>query len=250
MVDNKECKNAIVTGARRGIGKAIVTMFAKNGINVWACASKKNEEFETEMELLAEKHGVWIKTVYFNLANQDETKIALREIFKEKQTIDILVNNAGVPYGGLMQMTSLDKLREVMEINFTAQIHMMQLVSKVMMRQKSGSIINMGSVGGIEAREGYLAYGASKAALLWATRSVSKELAKFNIRVNAVAPGLVETDMGEYKKDDERDKILNAISMKRMGTPEEIANAVLFLATEASSFMTGTILNVDGGRLL
>lgn len=250
MVDNKECKNAIVTGARRGIGKAIVTKFAENGINVWSCASKKNEEFETEMELLARKHGVWIKPVYFDLANQDETKNALREIFKEKQKIDILVNNAGVPYGGLMQMTSLDKLREVMEINFIAQIHMMQLVSKVMMRQKSGSIINMGSVGGIEAREGYLAYGASKAALLWATRSVSKELAKYNIRVNAVAPGLVETDMGEYKKDEERDKILNAISMKRMGTPEEIANAVLFLATEASSFMTGTILNVDGGRLL
>lgn len=242
--------NAIVTGARRGIGKAIVTLFAKKGINVWACASKENEEFETEMKQLAEQYGVWIKAVYFDLANEESTKQALMSIFKEKKSIDILVNNAGVPYGNLMQMTSLKKLREVMEINFIAQIQVIQLVSKIMMRQKSGSIVNMGSVGGIEAREGYLAYGSSKAAFLWATRSISKELAKYNIRVNAVAPGLVETDMGGYKKDDEREKILNSISMKRMGTPEEIANAVLFLATDTSSFMTGAVLNIDGGRLM
>lgn len=242
--------NAIVTGARRGIGKAIVTLFAESGINVWACASKKNEEFEEEMKELAEQNGVWIKNVYFDLKSESETKAALREIFKEKKPINILVNNAGIPFSGLMQMTSLDKLREVMEINFIAQIHVMQLVSKVMMRQKSGSIINMGSVGGIEAREGYLAYGSSKAALLWATRSVSKELARYNIRVNAVAPGLVETNMGKYKSDVERKKIIESISMKRMGMPEEIARSVLFLATDDSSFMTGTVLNVDGGRLL
>ena len=119
-----------------------------------------------------------------------------------------------------------------------------------MMRKKSGTIINMGSVGGIEAREGYLSYGSSKAAFLWATRSISKELAKYNIRVNAVAPGLIETDMGEYKNDAEREKVLNAISMKRMGKPEEVAKTVRFLASDDSSFMTGTILNVDGGRLV
>lgn len=241
--------NAIVTGARRGIGRAIVELFAQKGINIWACASKENEEFEQDMKQLSEEYHVWIKPVYFDLANEEETTNALKEVIKEKQPIDILVNNAGVPYGNLMQMTPLKKLREVMEINFIAQIHVMQLISRVMMRQKSGSIINMGSVGGIEAREGYLAYGSSKAALLWATRSVSKELAKYNIRVNAVAPGLVESDMGMYKKTEEQEKILNEISMKRMGRPEEIAEAVYFLATDASSFMTGAIMNVDGGRL-
>ncbi|MBS6465382.1 MAG: SDR family oxidoreductase [Clostridium sp.] len=241
--------NAIVTGARRGIGRAIVELFAQKGINIWACASKENEEFEQDMKQLSEEYHVWIKPVYFDLANEEETTNALKEVIKEKQPIDILVNNAGVPYGNLMQMTPLKNLREVMEINFIAQIHVMQLISRVMMRQKSGSIINMGSVGGIEAREGYLAYGSSKAALLWATRSVSKELAKYNIRVNAVAPGLVESDMGMYKKTEEQEKILNEISMKRMGRPEEIAEAVYFLATDASSFMTGAIMNVDGGRL-
>lgn len=241
--------NAIVTGARRGIGRAIVELFAQKGINIWACASKENEEFEQGMKQLSEEYHVWIKPVYFDLANEEETTNALKEVIKEKQPIDILVNNAGVPYGNLMQMTPLKNLREVMEINFIAQIHVMQLISRVMMRQKSGSIINMGSVGGIEAREGYLAYGSSKAALLWATRSVSKELAKYNIRVNAVAPGLVESDMGMYKKTEEQEKILNEISMKRMGRPEEIAEAVYFLATDASSFMTGAIMNVDGGRL-
>ena len=149
-----------------------------------------------------------------------------------------------------MQMTSMNTLREVMEINFIAQIAIIQIVSKAMMRKKSGTIINMGSVGGIEAREGYLSYGSSKAAFLWATRSISKELAKYNIRVNAVAPGLIETDMGEYKNDAEREKVLNAISMKRMGKPEEVAKTVRFLASDDSSFMTGTILNVDGGRLV
>ena len=241
--------NAIVTGARRGIGRAIVELFAQKGINIWACASKENEEFEQDMKQLSEEYHVWIKPVYFDLANEEETTNALKEVIKEKQPIDILVNNAGVPYGNLMQMTPLKNLREVMEINFIAQIHVMQLISRVMMRQKSGSIINMGSVGGIEAREGYLAYGSSKAALLWATRSVSKELAKYNIRVNAVAPGLVESDMGMYKKTEEQEEILNEISMKRMGRPEEIAEAVYFLATDASSFMTGAIMNVDGGRL-
>lgn len=248
MAEEKKL-NAIVTGARRGIGRAIVELFAQKGINIWACASKENKEFEQDMKRLSEEYQVWIKPVYFDLANEEETTNALKEVIKEKQPIDILVNNAGVPYGNLMQMTPLKNLREVMEINFIAQIHVMQLISRVMMRQKSGSIINMGSVGGIEAREGYLAYGSSKAALLWATRSVSKELAKYNIRVNAVAPGLVESDMGMYKKTEEQEKILNEISMKRMGRPEEIAEAVYFLATDASSFMTGAIMNVDGGRL-
>lgn len=245
-----EGKNAIVTGARRGIGRAIVKEFAENGINVWACASKENDDFEADMQALAKEHNVWIKPVYFDLQSEDEIKSAVKTILGEKQPIDILVNNAGIPSGGLMQMTSMATLRQVLEINFVAQIYLIQLVSKAMMRQKKGSIINMGSVGGIEAREGYLSYGSSKAAFLWATRSISKELAKYNIRVNAVAPGLIETDMGDYKKEEEQEKIINGISMKRWGRPEEIAKAVMFLASEDSSFMTGAILNVDGGRLI
>ncbi len=243
-------RNAVVTGARRGIGRAIVEEFAANNINVWACASKNNTEFEKDMASLSEKYGVWIKPVYFDLAKEDEIKNSLMGIIREKNTIDILVNNAGIPSGGLLQMTSMATLRNVMEINFIAQIYITQLISKIMIRQKEGIIINMGSVGGIEAGEGYLAYGSSKAALLWATRSISKELAKYNIRVNAVAPGLVKTDMGDFKDKEEQEKVLKRISMKRWGKPVEIAKVVMFLATDASSFITGSILNVDGGRLM
>lgn len=248
--NNITCKNAIVTGARKGIGRAITEEFAKNGIHVWACSSKENTDFETDMASLAKKYKVQIVPIYFDLRNGEEIKNAVKKIVSEKRSIDILVNNAGIPNGGLMQMTSMSMLRETLEINFVAQIYLIQLISRVMMRQKEGCIINMGSVGGIEARKGYLAYGASKAALLWATRSISKELAKYNIRVNAVAPGLIETDMGNYKKEEERNKIINEISMRRWGKPEEVAKVVRFLASGDSSFMTGAILNVDGGRLM
>ena len=137
-------KNAIVTGARRGIGRAIVQEFAENGVNIWACASKYDEAFEEDMRQLSEVNNVWIKPVYFDLKSEDEIKQSLREVIAEKKPIDILVNNAGVPSGGLMQMTSMNTLREVMEINFIAQIAIIQIVSKAMMRKKSGTIINMG----------------------------------------------------------------------------------------------------------
>lgn len=246
--------NAIVTGARRGIGRAITKKLVDNGINVWATTSHMDDSFVEDMNSLMGE--AWVHPIEMDLRNQESIKEAVKTMAKDvdkdgnKPTFDILVNNAGIPSGGLMQRTSMDTLRDVMDVNFISQIALIQMVSKYMMRQKSGSIVNIGSVGGIEAREGYLAYGSSKAAFMWATRCISKELAPYNIRVNAVAPGLVDTDMGDYKKDDEQEKILQAISMKRKGTPEEIAEVVYFLATDASSFITGSIINADGGRLI
>ena len=246
--------NAIVTGARRGIGRAITKKLVDNGINVWATTSHMDDAFIEDMNSLMGE--AWVHPIEMDLRNQDSIKEAVKTMAKDvdkdgnKPTFDILVNNAGIPSGGLMQMTSMDTLRDVMDVNFISQIALIQMVSKYMMRQKSGSIVNIGSVGGIEAREGYLAYGSSKAAFMWATRCISKELAPYNIRVNAVAPGLVDTDMGDYKKDDEQEKILQSISMKRKGSPEEIAEVVYFLATDASSFITGSIINADGGRLI
>lgn len=241
-------KNAIVTGCNRGIGRVIVEEFAKNGANVWACARTPNAEFEAYLADLSAKHKVWLKPVYFDLCDAAALKSAVQNIFKEKLPVDILVNCAGVAHGGLLSMTTMEKLKEVFEVNYFSSVYLMQLVSKIMMKQKSGNIINIASVGGIETNAGYLAYGSSKAALIWATKSVSRELGKYNIRVNAVAPGLTKTQMGGYKNAEELEKTIQRTSLQRMAEPIEIANTVVFLASNVSSFVTGHILGVDGGR--
>lgn len=227
-------KNAIITGSNRGIGKAMVESFAKNGANIYACARSQNEEFEKHLNNLAEKYKVWVKPIYFDLSDEMAIKEGFKQIHSNKQSIDILVNNAGMPYGGLLAMTPMIRLKEVFEVNYFSQIYLMQLVSKVMMKQKSGNIINIASVGGIETNAGYLAYGSSKATLILATKSISKELATYNIRVNAVAPGLTKTEMGLYKNEEEVTKTINRTSLTRMAEPIEIVNAVLFLASEDS----------------
>lgn len=241
-------KNVIITGCNRGIGKALMERFAKEGANIWAHARKKTEEFENEISTLTEKYGVSIYPIYFDLKDFEAIKLAVTEIRKSKQRIDILVNNAGIAHGGLLSMTRIEDLQEVFQINYFAQILLIQQVSRIMMRQKLGNIINMASVGGIEANAGYLAYGSSKASLIWATKCISKELAPYSIRVNAVAPGLTKTEMGMYKSEEELQKTINTTSLKRMAEVSEVVNAVLFLASEDSSFITGHVLSVDGGR--
>lgn len=241
-------KTAVVTGSNRGIGRELVTRFAEEGADIWACARTETEEFTGFIEELAGKRQVLIEPVYFDLSNSNQIKEGIQGIIKKKKPVDILVNNAGIAYGATFQMTSLDKLREVFEINYFAQIQIMQLISRCMMKQKSGSIINIASVGGIEANPGYLAYGSSKAALIWATKCLSKEMGSYGVRVNAVAPGLTETSMGHYKSEEELEQVVKRTSLRRMGAPKEIADAVLYLASEQASFVTGQILRVDGGR--
>lgn len=242
-------KNAIITGARQGIGRAILEEFAQNGANIWACARKQDIEFEEKIGELSELYRIWIKPIYFDLSDQDSIKDAMKRILQEKIPIDILVNNAGISYSGLMTMTPIAKLREVFEINYFAQIQIMQVVAKSMIRQKKGSIVNIVSVGGIETAPGYLAYGSSKAALLYATKSVSHELGEHGIRLNAVAPGLTNTKMGHAKEDKELQKVLNRSSLHRMAEPKEIASCVAFLASDKASFITGQVIIADGGRI-
>lgn len=242
-------RNVIITGSNRGIGFAMTKVFAQNGDNVWACARKKDEEFEKNIKEMSEEYGVWIKPAYFDLYDENEIKRGIKEILRDEKTIDVLINNAGTPHGGLMMMTPVSKIKEVYDINVFAQIQMMQLAGRRMMRQKSGCIINMCSVGGIEAYPGYIAYGSGKAALIWITRAVSKELAPYNIRVNGIAPGLVDTEMGNYKTDKEISKVFERMSIKRMGRPEEIAKAALYISSEDAAYMTGHIIVIDGGRL-
>jgi len=240
-------RNIIITGANRGIGLSMVVKFAENGDNIWACARKKNDDFEKKIKEISEKCNVWIEPVYFDLSNDEDIKSGIKHIITQKKGIDVLINNAGVPHGGLLTMTPVSKIKEVYEINVFAQIQIMQLVARQMMKQKNGCIINICSVGGIETYPGYIAYGSSKAALIWITKSISKELAPYNIRVNGIAPGLVDTKMGNYKSDKELEKVFERMSIKRMGKPDEIASAALYI-TDAL-YMTGHIMIVDGGRV-
>ena len=252
LKDSKTSKNkktVIITGANRGIGKALVEAFSYSGYDIYACARKKNNEYELFLNSLENRYNVKIAPIYFDLMDEEAIKNGMKQIFAEKKQIDVLINNAGIAYGGLFTMTSMDKLKEIYQINVFAQVQIMQLVSRVMMRQKSGCIINMCSVGGIETSPGYLAYGSSKASLIWITKSVSRELGKYNIRVNGIAPGLVDTEMGNYKSEEEKDKVLNRMSIQRMGKPEEIAKAALYIASDDAAYMTGQIIILDGGRV-
>lgn len=240
--------NAIITGASRGIGEATVKLFAQNGINIWACASRENKIFEEKMKKLETEFGVWIKPVYFSLENEEEVKTKIKEIINERQSIDILVNNAGVSPRSLLVMTSINDLRKVMEINFISQMLITQMIARKMMRQKSGNIVNVGSVSGCEyAENGGISYGCSKAALLFASRVLAKELAAYNIRVNSVSPGFVETPMWTERSEEFVREALERSTMKRMGKPEEIANVIYFLTTPNASYMTGTNTIVQGG---
>lgn len=246
-----EGKTAIITGANRGIGKETVKVFAENGADIFACARLRNEEFENDLVSLKETYQVDINPIYFDLSSSEQISSGIKEINKYKKTIDILVNCAGIADSGTINQTSITRLEEVFQVNYFAQIQIIQMVSRIMIRQKTnGSIINFASVGGIEANPGYLSYGSSKAALIWATRAISKELGQFGIRVNAVAPGMTKTDMGgAYKTEEQMSSVIERTGLKRIGEAREIAEAVLFLASDRASFINGDILSVDGGRV-
>lgn len=247
-VNNIQGKNAIITGCSRGIGKAILELFADSGVNVWACVRSLTDDAIEDFKRLESKTGVWIKPIIIDLADSESIKNGIREISKDKNNVDILVNNAGVSYGTALSMMKIEKIKELFDINFFAQLQMIQLVTRLMIRQKSGSIINLGSVSGLEVYVGNLAYGASKAALMYATKLLAKEYASYGIRINAVAPGTVHTDMDSARSEEQMDEVISRTALKRGADPEEIAKAIRFLASDDASYITGTILVVDGGR--
>ena len=241
-------KVAVVTGCNRGIGKEIVRIFAENGSNIWVWARKKHATFTEYINDLEQKHSVSINPVYFDLSDEEQIKTGVKTIKETKEPVDILVNNAGVIFTALFQMTSMQKLKEMFEINYFSQMLLTQYISRIMMRQKSGSIINISSSAALEGNEGRTGYASAKAAMITSTKVLAKELAPYNIRVNAVAPGLTQTEMMESSTpEDALKETLNRICMKRVGQPEEIANSVLFLASDLSSYMTSQVLRVDGG---
>lgn len=244
-----KAKNAIITGAGSGIGYATLELFAKNGANIWAFVHKANDELQEQYAQLSEKYGVWIKTVEFDLNEEDTVKKAVKQVIAEGLGIDILVNCAGMVNAKTLSMTTTDEMRASINANFLMPSLFMQLVSRKMMRQKSGNIINIISRAAPEYRSGAYAYGSSKMAMLWGTKAVAKELAQYNIRVNGVAPGLTETKLGTGRQTEEGiAAYVAANNIKRPAKPEEIAAAVLYLASDLSSYVSGQIINCDGGR--
>lgn len=240
-------KNAVITGCLQGIGGATLENFAKNGSNVWACALAPTDEFEATCKKLAEENNVWIKPIYFDLLNQDQIKAALKQIASEKLPVHILVNIAGMTKDAIFHMISMDQMRLVFEVNFFSQMFLTQYITKLMVRQKEGSVIFISSISALDGSYGQLSYSSSKAALIGATKTLSVELAGKGVRVNAIAPGVIATDMNKVVPEDIIQGHIKQMSIKRLGKPDEVSKAILFLASDLSAYITGQIIRVDGG---
>ncbi len=242
-----EGKNAIITGCRRGIGRAIVQKFAENGCNIWACARTPDPAFEQDMAGIAAVNGIWIRPVYFELTDPDQIKEGIRTVFAERKPLDILVNAAGICELGLFQMTPMDRIRTMFEVNLFSVMELTQYALKGMLRAKKGVVVNIASIAGLDVGPAICSYGTSKAALIHFTKNLASETGRQGIRVNAVAPGPADTDMVQIVRDKVGENLLLHAAMERLAKPEEIADAVLFLASDDASFINGQVLRVDGG---
>lgn len=243
-------KNIVVTGANRGIGKAIVTECAKNHANVWACMRSVSTEISEYMKMLEIEYGVKITLVELDLANEDSIKNAAKSILDEGLQVDGIVNNAGVTGANrLFSMTTMEEIRNTFEVNFFGPMFFLQRFSKKLMRWKSGSIVNISSVAALDGEPAQLEYVSSKAAVIGATKKLASEWGQFGIRVNAIAPGITQTDMICQMGDEIKNKTLDRTVLHRLGKPDEIAKTVVFLLSDQSSYITGQVIRVDGGGL-
>lgn len=242
-------KVILITGANGGIGRAMVEAFAKNGAEVWANVRNINQDFSEYCKNLTIKYETKIFPIIFDVTDFDAVRSAVMEIKKTSGKIDVLVNNAGILKEALLQMTSMDVARKMFDVNFFAAFYLSQMVSKLMVRQKDGgSIVNISSVAALDGVEGQTIYGATKAALYSMTKSMAKELGKYKIRANCIAPGVTETALIADMKTDVLEHEAEVSYLKRLGQPQDIAKVAVFLASDDAQYITGQILRVDGGR--
>lgn len=242
-------KTAFITGTNRGIGKAILEEFAKSGANVIAHARKETPEFVSLLDSVKADHHVEITPIYFDLSKTDDINEKMKGFYLSKQRVDILVNSAGIYHSALYSQTSIDKAREIMETDFFAPYQITQVILKMMIRQKSGSIINISSIAGIDMTPRTIAYSCAKASIIAFTKTIASEYGSFGIRCNSIAPGLVDTDMAKGQSKEQLDYFEKLTTLKRKGNPSDIAKVVKFLASDESSFITGQNLRVDGGLI-
>lgn len=243
-----EGKWIFVSGSRRGIGRAIVSAFARRGANIVAHARVQDDGFERDMAGEAARNAISIRPVYFDLADSDAMKREIKALLKAIKP-DALINNAASQHGAYFMMTPVRVVKEIFEINLFAQMALAQLLLKPMLARKSGCIVNIASISGIDMKPGMGAYGVSKAALIAWTKVLAAECGSSRVRVNAIAPGLADTDGGAKMEAKARDAMLAASAMHRLALPEEVANAACFLASEEASFINGDVIRVDGGTL-
>lgn len=240
-------KTAVVTGCLQGIGKATMECFAEHGADVFACCQAEDAGFAAHIASLSERHRVEIMPVYFDFADEEAVKKAAIAIQKARKPIDILVNVAGIARDAFFHMITMEQLKETFAINFFSQILFTQYITKLILRNGGGSVINVSSISAMDGNPGQLSYSSSKAALIAATKTLSAELAPQGIRVNAVAPGVIKTAMTENLPESVLERQLSRSELKRFGLPAEVSGVMLYLASDLSSFVTGQVIRVDGG---
>jgi len=238
-------KTAVVTGCNKGIGKKILEVFSANGATVFACVRNIDEEFKSFINELKKKFNNQIIPIQFDLNDEKKIKEAANSILASNKSIDILVNNAAIIHTALFQMTSMKKLKELFETDFFSQTLFTQYILKSMIRKKAGSILYISSSSALDGNEGRSAYSSAKSALITQSKVLSRELGVHNIRVNAIAPGLTNTDMMKKNTPEEiLNEVISRISLKRIANPEEIANVALLLSSDLSSYITGQVIRV------
>ena len=242
-------KNAVVTGATRGIGREIAFTLAENGANVAINYRTLNEDVERLIEEL-KSYGTNIVAVKCDISDEEEVKNFIAESKKQLGSIDILINNAGITKDGLLMRMKEKDFSDVLDVNLKGTFITTREAASIIMKQRHGKIINISSVVGVIGNAGQCNYAASKAGVIGFSKSVARELASRNITVNVVAPGFINTDMTGVLPEKVKESMLQGIPLKRIGEPKDIANAVLFLASDLSNYITGQVINVDGGMVM
>ena len=242
-------KCALITGATRGIGKQIAITLAKQGYNIALNYRKENEELEnTKKEI--EEIGVQILAVKGDVANFEDCENFVKQVIERFGQIDVLVNNAGITKDMLLMRMKKEDFESVIDVNLIGTFNVTKNVIPYMMKARNGKIVNISSVVGISGNAGQTNYSASKAGIIGFTKSLAKEVASRNINVNAIAPGFIKTDMTDVLKEEVKEEISKTIPLKRMGEAKDVANLVKFLVSEESNYITGQVINVDGGMLM
>ncbi|MDO4536137.1 MAG: 3-oxoacyl-[acyl-carrier-protein] reductase [Clostridium perfringens] len=242
-------KNAVVTGASRGIGREIALTLAENGANVVINYRSYSDEIKDLVKSIEEK-GVKILAVKCDVSNFKEVEELILKAKEELGTVDILVNNAGITKDGLLMRMKEEDFESVIDVNLKGVFNTTKIVTPIMMKQRAGKIINISSVVGLVGNAGQCNYAASKAGVIGFSKSIARELAPRGVNINVVAPGYIDTDMTNGLSDKVKDMILQTIPMKKMGSTKDVANLVLFLSSSLSDYITGQVINVDGGMVM